>query len=236
MSKLMGLLLITTLFLVSADTRRAGATIVFSKPFGVTSGSGSSYVVSDFAANMQRADSFSLQSSVSVSALRWWGAYANNQLDPTPPTTDTFYVRFFQHGQSSLPEQSPLFQQIATTVVRTPTAVTLLFGFRVYEFAADFGNPLGLDAGVTYDISIVRASQDSQVWSWACALITGPGEDIYTRPNDAANWSTISAHKLSLELSDASLVPEPSCAAMFGLMLVTFFACRFQFRGSVIVS
>ena len=211
-------------FLLLVVASQASAAVITDASFPVTSNVTSGYV-SDFDAFFanQQASQFTLGSSESVNAIRWWGDYDDSNVGAL---TDDFTIRFFlEDGVTGNPLTTPFQEYTGISTSRTDSGflnTALSPDAVVYEYVFNLPSTLNLTAG-DYWISIVNdIPTNNDNWAWTATDNVAPRWNRAGNSGSANSWNSGLTGQLAYELNDAAItpVPEPSVLALTGLPLI----------------
>jgi len=207
-------------------TSPVSAAVITDANFPVTSDIDNSHS-SDFSKSFvnQQASSFTLSSSESVNAIRWWGVYGNGNTVVSTP--DEFTIRFFEEdGSSGNPQTTPVQEYTGISSTRAESGFVhtgLSPDGIVYEYAFNLPSQLDLNAQ-DYWISIVNNTPAvAYNWSWSSINDIAPRWNRGTgSTSDNLSWGTgpLITGQLAYQLNDAVFVPEPSTIILFGVPLL----------------
>ena len=164
-----------------------------------------------------------LDMPVALEDTRWWGVGGSQ-------TTDDFTIRLFAGSFDSptpLAEVAPDDVNRADAVNRAaagysaPRPVDLEFDVWAYNFQLQ--DPVLLEAGVPYSISILNNTTGSADWAWLF------GEGGNSRPgariSDTDEWFEIPVLDVAYELT-GTVVPEPATLTLLALGIAGYLVKR----------
>jgi hypothetical protein len=172
---------------------------------------GSNTWFSDLAVGIFQFDDFVLEPGANIiTDIHWYGGY----LAQAPEFDDFLFLIIDEPGGTVF------LYTAAPNVTRVSTEVIGQDGLLIYEYWS-YIDPLVLDAGVTYWLSIINNTSDSIIWGWSTA---GAGVHLMDERGDIS----LQDQNLAFRLTN-DVIPEPATLGLVGLGLIGM-AARFRKR------
>jgi hypothetical protein len=179
------------------------------------------------------ADDFVLSQAAFVNRIDWWGFYGSNFLEGVqPPIGDEMMrLRFFEARPGDALPGKMIFEDFYTNPERILTGrmIAINNGYPERRYRVNLSDPLALNAGAIYWLSISQIGALESTFRWEYSL-TPPAHDFAFRAIFTTDWEYAGATSgLAFQLYD---VPEPgSLVLMIALALIEFSVGSLRKRG-----